>query len=496
MRATTCLLGTTLLWTLGWGGEPAAPIDEVTLAATPVPASLVAAGAGHACFVKNGAVSCAGDHSLGQVGIGFFLQGGLPAGCLEPYPGYPECEVPKPVLGLQGGVTQIAAGTSFSCALLGTGEVRCWGSNLYGQLGIGAGAPAGCYDTHDPILGVYCASPVKVTGVSTAVEITAGEFGACARLASGQVQCWGLNLAGQLGIGTSKPAQCVGSTVQGFAYYCHSPVTVPGLSGVIDVESVGGGAGTGHTCAVLSSGAVRCWGLNGQGELGIGATLPAGCLDLSSPRDGIADVCPSPQPVQGLAGLQVKQVAASGTSTCVLVAKAGGGTEARCFGGNFVGQLGIGTARPAGCDETNPNNNIVEQCRLPVLLTTLSNPKRLSGGWLRMCAVGSAGQALCWGSDDRRGLGLGDGPLPAVCTGTGAGGYCHSPITVQGLPGPVTSVITAETGSCAALTAGGVECWGQNSYGLMAFGHTVPAGCSDYDHDGRADTCPIATPSL
>jgi len=86
--------------------------------------------------------------------------------------------------------TQISAGFGHSCALRTGGTISCWGYNNYGQLGNGT--------TGSPSL-----TPVPVSGVSDATQISAGESHTCALRAGGTISCWGSNGYGQLGNGTT-----------------------------------------------------------------------------------------------------------------------------------------------------------------------------------------------------------------------------------------------------------------------------------------------------
>ena len=85
--------------------------------------------------------------------------------------------------------TAVTAGFYHTCAVLADNSVKCWGYNLSGQLGDGT--------TSDNT------NPVSVSGISTATAVTAGRFHTCALLADNSVKCWGRNNEGQLGDGTT-----------------------------------------------------------------------------------------------------------------------------------------------------------------------------------------------------------------------------------------------------------------------------------------------------
>jgi alpha-tubulin suppressor-like RCC1 family protein len=96
---------------------------------------------------------------------------------------------------------------------------------------------------------------VAVTGLSSNVTaIAAGGSHTCALTTAGAVQCWGSNASGQLGNNSTTNSQL--------------PVAVTGLSS--DVTAIA--AGQSHTCALMTSGAVQCWGDNEDGQLGNNST--------------------------------------------------------------------------------------------------------------------------------------------------------------------------------------------------------------------------------
>jgi hypothetical protein len=242
----------------------------------PAPASgaRLTTGNAHTCWtVADGAVRCAGDNHFGQLGDGTHDS------TLSP----PAAEVVS-----ISGANALAAGQEFTCALLGSGSVRCWGDGSFGQLGNGSNAGSNV--------------PVDVNGLTGVTAISAYQFSACALVADGSVYCWGRNASGQLGDGTTISRNV--------------PVKVDGVTGATAVV-----AGADHSCAVVAAGAVRCWGANGSGQLGNGTNTSSLV----------------PVAVSGLSGATA--VSAGGPHTCALVA---GGT-AKCWGANSSGQLGNGT---------------------------------------------------------------------------------------------------------------------------------------------------------
>ncbi len=134
--------------------------------------------------------------------------------------------------------TDLAAGFSHTCALLSDGSAACWGRGIDGQLGDGTATKQRL-------------SPTAVVGLANAVSISSTGNDTCALLAGGTLACWGVNLYGQLGDGTTTTRV--------------APIAVPGLSGVVSVA-----AGWNHTCATLEDASAQCWGQNEYGQLGDG----------------------------------------------------------------------------------------------------------------------------------------------------------------------------------------------------------------------------------
>lgn len=187
-------------------------------ALNPAAATTISARGDITCaLTAGGAVRCWGRNDAGQLG----------SGVLE------DSSVPVEVVGLSSGVVAVSAG----CAILFDGSVKCWGANSWGELGNNS-----TIDSHVPVDVVGMASGARAVSV--------GGTHACVVTATGGVECWGSNGWGEIGDGSH-----VGTIV---------PVGVVGLSHGVQAVS----AGSGHTCAVVGAGAVKCWGGNHKGQLG------------------------------------------------------------------------------------------------------------------------------------------------------------------------------------------------------------------------------------
>jgi len=192
----------------------------------------IAGGEIHTCALTDaGGVKCWGNNFNGQLGDGTKVLR----------------ELPGNVRGLTSGVVAIAAGGLHTCALTGDGDAKCWGYNFYGQVGDGT--------TTDRLLRVNVR---RLTGGVAAITTGAGGTGrghTCALTDAGGAKCWGWNMWGQLGDGTTTDH--------------HTPAFVKGLkTGVAAIA-----AGADHTCALMSAGGAKCWGRNGAGQLGDGTII-------------------------------------------------------------------------------------------------------------------------------------------------------------------------------------------------------------------------------
>ena len=241
----------------------------------------------------------------------------------------------------QGVFSQISAGNFYTCAVTSSGGLKCWGWNNIGQLGDGT--------TTSSLI------PVDVTGLTSGVvSVSAGDYHTCAVTSSGGVKCWGDNSSGQLGNGTTTSSLI--------------PVDATGLTSGISSVYVG----SAHTCALTTSGGVKCWGDDVYGRLGNGAAAGS-----SIPAD-----------VYGLTA-GVTSVSVGSLHTCVVTSSGG----VRCWGGNSYGQLG--------------NNSDIDSQAPANASGLVEGMSSVSAGSVHTCALTTTGRAKCWGSNYRGQLGDG-----------------------------------------------------------------------------------------
>lgn len=252
-----------------------------TLVDLPAPVEELGVGGSHSCAGMSGgqAPYCWGDNASGQ------LTGAEATG-----------------LGIVPGVDPffIATGAAHTCMSALTGELHCWGSNTFGQLGVD---PATTPSTNTP----------QLLGTLLVGMIVAGSEHSCATVGT-DVQCWGRNDLGQLGNGTTTSA-----------YTASVAMLPPGAGNVSSLV-----AAADQTCAVTAGGTVLCWGGNQNGELLL--------TPDESGEDGFAL---SPRVIE--LGFAVAQLATGVTHSCAL----GTDGQVRCWGANAQGQIGDGTVTDA-----------------------------------------------------------------------------------------------------------------------------------------------------
>lgn len=372
-----------------------------------------------------------------------------------PYASLPEAGVDgAPDSGKTDPVVGFSAGGQHTCALTGSGRVFCWGDNLYGQLGDGTTTGR--------------TTAVEVQGLpAAATAIALGQDFTCALLDGGSVYCWGEDVDGELG--SNGPGTWQATT---------APLLIAGVKNAIAI-----GAGARHACVVTSTHAVECWGAGNEGQLG----------------DGSTDSSRAPVAVPGL----TDAVAVGGGDgfTCALESTG----SVQCWGVGTAGQLGDGL-------KTTKTS--------PTAVSNLTNATSLSVGAFDACAVDAKQGLWCWGSNQFGQAGsfgssfvtapdqisTADGKPLANVAGVSVGGtalrqhicartsdgtvLCWGNAAFDQLgtpngnasfaiPWPVPvdpsaqAIVSGGEHSCARLADGSVWCWGANDQGQLGTGSTA-----------------------
>jgi alpha-tubulin suppressor-like RCC1 family protein len=238
----------------------------------------IAQGSYFTCIAyADGGVRCWGQSDRGQTGYGT-------TDTIDPVA---DGIAPKqlPLVDVGAPVRSLSAGTRSICAVTQDGQAKCWGHDLYGTLGQGAAVGESWYLGDNDVPADYPSiklpgAPIRTVSIATNV--------ACALHEDGAITCWGQNSAG-LGYGKAQDAIGVG----------YGDDESPNSLGHVDV---GGPAkavevGTNFACALLEDGAVRCWGTSPLGQLGrgdyevVGYPEPPSAyapIDLGGPATAIA----------------------------------------------------------------------------------------------------------------------------------------------------------------------------------------------------------------
>ncbi len=409
----------------------------------------IAAGGGHTCAVMNsGGVKCWGFNYWGQLGNGTYV----------------DSATPVDVVGLSGSAIAITAAQDHTCALINTGSVQCWGFNQNGELG--NGNPSFGRNTPVNVVGLS-------SGVSAVSAASSGDH-TCALINTGEMKCWGNNSAGQLGdgitTGTAVPVDVIGlsgSAISIAAGDSHTCAVISGggiqcwgdnynggfgngttTSSLFPVDAIGlGGSATaiaatgGRTCALVSTGTMQCWGWNSYGQIGDGTST-----QRLTPVDVLWSLPPTPTPTAASTPTATPTVVSAGSQyTCASTSSGGG----KCWGSNSNGQLGDSTTTGSytPVDVFGLNSNLTAIAAAPDGEHT--------------CAVTSTGAVKCWGWNNQGQLGDGTTIDRNV------------PVDVVGLSMGVIAVAVGQLHSCALTNTGAVKCWGNNSNGQLGNGTTT-----------------------
>lgn len=416
----------------------------------------IAAGQFHACAVRSDKTMwCWGHNTSGQVGTGtsdpMFLRP-APAGNGTDW-------------------VAVGAGGSFTCALSGSQQISCWGTNGTGQLGDGTTSGK--------------SSPTPLSGgISDWASFDVGTNHSCAIRQDGSVWCWGTNARGQIGDGTNNNA------------------TSPVMADAGPWLSVS--AGSEFTCAVKGDHTLWCWGLDTSRQLGDGKTTNSSvpvqektlATDWASVSAGSAFACAVKldgsrwcwgtnslgqggdttttsitQPTMVDAETTWGSIAAGDFASCALRAD---GTL-WCWGDGSNGQTGQpGAEGPL---------------LAPAQVGTASDWTAIASGQRFACGLQKDGRVSCWGTAARAALGLGYVSDRSDPTPAGAG-TDWAEVAVQLDDG------------CAIKVNGDLSCWGRNAYGALGDGTQVarttpvPVGAGTaWKHValGRTHTCGIGT---
>jgi alpha-tubulin suppressor-like RCC1 family protein len=369
---------------VGLNGCTSNPIGAVTNTTF----TAVAAGGIWNCGLVSGAAYCWGFNGYGNLGNNSTTNSSTP-------------------VAVAGGLTfaSLTVGEAYTCGVTTGAAAYCWGDDDNGALGNDA-------------TGNLFPTPVAVLGGLTFTSLSAGGDNVCGVATGGAAYCWGDNVVGELGNGST----IISSS---------KPVSV---AGGLNFRSVS--AGRDHACGVTTGGAAYCWGDNEYGELGNGPT--ADTLNDSTVTLGTAN---SSTPVAVARGLSFASLSAGASFYTCGVTTVG---AAYCWGQNSSGVLGNGST-------TNGST--------PVAVAGGLTFASLSAGASSTCGLTTGGAAYCWG-DNSYGQ-LGDNSTTNSST----------PIAVAG--GLTFASLSTGESTCGVTTGGAAYCWGASEDGQLGNNSTT-----------------------
>lgn len=421
----------------------------------------------------NGKLKCFGDNYLGALGIGDGAPHGNTIGSMGN-------NLPFVDVGDGFTVLHVVPG-DHTCAILSNNKVKCWGSDQVGSLGLESVVPREHIGDQPGEMGDNLPF-VDLGSNYQALTLDTGFFFTCALMSTMKVKCWGFNDRGQLGIdpnfdsvlgdpgemGNNLPEVQLGSGVFvrdvscGF-HFCCALINVTnqlkcwGTDGVLGIENnevryqphqmgdnlefVNLGTsvsvkshccGKEHTCAITDNNMLKCFGKNDAGQLGLGDTLARG----SSPGT-MGDSLPYTDLGHNVNTTNIVKVACGNHHTCVLFDDG----KVKCFGANSEGQLGLNTKLFKG-DHPNEVNQVVIDFGSNVAID-------IAAGSDHTCVLFSTNDLRCFGSGYLGQLGSENNQ--------NIGGNSNEVLVNKPVPVNVGDLTAAPTGSPTATNVPTVE---------------------------------------
>lgn len=331
-----------------------------------------------------------------------------------------------------------------TCAILDNNKVKCWGHNGYGNLGIGSTTNKGRL-----ISDMGDALPYVNLGVGrTAIKLKSGQFQTCANLDDGSHKCWGRNRYGQLAQGhrfdIGKSSLSLGENL--------SKINL-GSSQTVDSLHVNESSG----CAKLSNNKVKCWGLNFFGTRGSGDSIIGD--QLSEMGTNLLSL-PLPD------NTSFKEIKSYTYTTCGLTTD----NRLACWGYNGYGASAIGSTRNQGPLEEHWKSNFKF-----IDFGQSRTVKNFSIGNYGGCAILSDDKVACWGRNDVGQLAIGNKNSRGSSLTHLGENFIMSDLGNTAKPLQISS---GESFNCARFDNGKIKCWGLNDYGQLGLGSTNPMGDS------------------
>ena len=371
--------------TINWAGTnnapqtyfPQAVVNDGVLAGKTIK-SLASTQNSTCAIASDDQVYCWGVGSNGQLGRGTTSSSAVPVAVSK--------------AGVLAGKTvkSVSGGNAHYCAVASDDLAYCWGSNGNGQLGNNS-----TVDATTPVA-------VSMTGAlsgKTIKSISAGANSTCAVASDSQAYCWGYNVDGQLGNGTTTSSSV--------------PVAVV-TNGVFSGKTITSVVTSNHTCAIASDNLAYCWGLGTTGQLGAG-TSASSAVPIAVDTSGV------------LYAKNITSLSLGPTQTCSVASD----YKAYCWGNNQNGVFGNNST-------TNSNVPVAVDATGALLNKSI---KSISVYTSTACAVSNSNKAYCWGVSGTNGL-LGNGGTATSLVPVAVGNVAsrNPQVTIGGNNAPVTQI--------------------------------------------------------
>ncbi len=438
----------------------------------------------HICAIlDNDTLKCWGENGSGQLGINNTTKMGDDPGEMA--------SLPTVDLGLGRFPTAIALGSTFSCALLDDRSVKCWGNSSY--LGI---ETTNNYGSNNTTMSMSNLTAITFDNNKKVNSIMASNNNACALLEDFTVWCWGNNDQGQLGddsgINSKKPVKVnlgQGKTAKKISFLANygcaildddsikcwggmngndynnlgndslkqhgygkqmEQLTPINFNSSVTIKEIIAGKFSAHTCAIFSDHSLKCWGENGNGQLGLESKAQQG--------DDPSEIENLPAVFLG-DGRTVQKVSLGSQFTCALLDDG----SVKCWGLGNYGQLGQENTSQIGISLDQMKN------LQPIKLG--QKAMDISAGSAHACAVLEDRSLKCWGYNSSGQLGynhknnIGD-KVNSIST----------LVSVNLLGQAVKSVSLGQNHTCVLLMNNKIKCWGYNAQGQLGLESKINQG--------------------
>jgi alpha-tubulin suppressor-like RCC1 family protein len=412
------------------------PTATNSMTPTPTPPEIIlGGGTSNTCIVDHSQqLRCFGFNESGVLGYGDTTSRGATTDTAYGL-------LPAVDLGSGALVEAIGSRWTHSCALLSTGAIKCWGDGLYGVNGnfsaLAIGDESGEMGNNLPT--------VSFPTGRTATALAVGSRSNCAILDDASLVCWGETLGTRDYIRHGEEANSMGDNL---------PTIDLGTGRTVTAVAVGDM----FACALLDDASLKCFGSGASGRLGTGDETTIG------EHPFIDDMGDNLAALDFGSGLTVRTVALGENHACVILSNG----ALKCWGDNQRGQLGLGNTQTYGDGPGEMGDN------LPTVdLGTGRTAVALSLAVYHTCALLDNGTAKCWGEGFNGQLGnesstdIGDEPgemgdnLPAINVGTG--------LTVK-------RIATGFLHTCMLLNTDAIKCFGYGGHGALGYGDTTRRG--------------------